>query len=210
MKSGRVHPVRWLLFLLLLIFQNTMLLGQNDQGNLKPRIAVEAGINLSNMNFNMGEPPPPAPIPASWKTGFQAGLSLTIPFSDKFSFRPEYFYVLRNGSDASTGTEYRFSYFSMPLLLEFRPSPRFGLFAGPQFEILIDANSSKNGSSADITHDVEERNIGVNAGAEWDIYQGFFLTLSYFQGLNHIGIGQRSDLKEFKYQIFTLTGGFRF
>jgi len=61
-----------------------------------------------------------------------------------------------------------------------------------------------------ITHDVEERNIGVNAGAEWDIYQGFFLTLSYFQGLNHIGIGQRSDLKEFKYQIFTLTGGFRF
>jgi len=98
----------------------------------------------------------------------------------------------------------------MPLLLEFRPSPRFGLFAGPQFEILIDANSSKNGSSADITHDVEERNIGVNAGAEWDIYQAFFLTLSYFQGLNHIGIGQRSDLKEFKYQIFTLTGGFRF
>ncbi len=170
----------------------------------------QAGMNITNMNFNMGEPPPATPIDPSWNTGFTFGFMLCIPIAGKLNLQPEYSYTQRNGADKSLGIDYSTDWLSMPVLLNYRVSPRFALVAGPQLELLIHAGSTYQGISTDITHDVEERSIGITGGFEVEIIRSFFLSAKYFQGLNHIGIGQRSDVKEFKYQSVNITAGVRF
>ena len=98
----------------------------------------------------------------------------------------------------------------MPLLLNYQVSHRLALLAGPQLDMLIDARSADHGTTTGITHDTEERSIGITGGLEVSIYGPLFLSARYLQGLNHIGIGQRSNTKEFKYQAVQLTAGVRF
>ncbi|HEY8733586.1 MAG TPA: hypothetical protein VIL90_03405, partial [Puia sp.] len=68
----------------------------------------------------------------------------------------------------------------------------------------------ENGVNTNITHDVEERGIGLIGGLEFTILKSIFLSARYMQGLNHVGIGQRSYTKEFKYQVVNFTAGIRF
>jgi len=171
---------------------------------------VQAGVNIANMNFNMGEPPPPVHIDPSWKGGFTFGFILCIPVADKLTIQPEYSYTQRNGADKSMDINYTTNWLSIPVLLNYQVSPRFALIAGPQVELLLNADSTNHGVTNNITHDVEERSIGITGGIEVEIIKSFFLSAKYFQGLNHIGIGQRSTVKEFKYQVVSITGGVRF
>lgn len=134
-----------------------------------------------------------------------------MPLVKNLFLQPEYAFTQRNGSDESLGIDYRMDYLSMPILLAYRISPRFSLLAGPQLELLIDAQATPQGGTAkSITHDVEERSISLTGGLEADLFRSFFLSARYLQGLNHVGIGQRSDVKEFKYQAVQLTAGVRF
>ena len=174
------------------------------------RFGFQLGLNISNMNFNKGEPPPETHINASWKTGFTFGFQLKIPVSRKFLIQTEYSYSERNGEDQSISTAYRFDYFSLPVLLNYSLAKRLHLIAGPQFGILISAKSSVNGIDQNITHDVEERDVGILVGLEYDITNYFFFSARYLQGLNHVGIRQDSGTKEFVYELASLTAGIRF
>jgi Outer membrane protein beta-barrel domain len=174
------------------------------------RFGFQIGINLTNMNFNAGEPPPALHANPSWQTGFTIGFQLKVPLATKWILQPEYSFCERNGSDQTIQATYVIDYFSLPILLNYQLSPRFNLLAGPQFEITTDASSTVNGDKNNITHDVEERGIGVVCGLEFTVIKSLFISPRYFQGLNHVGIGQRSDTKEFKYQSFMLTAGIRF
>ena len=169
-----------------------------------------AGTDISNMNFNAGFPTPAAPVEASWKSGINLGLLVHIPLGKNFSLQPEYHYVQRRGSDKSIGSAYRANYLSLPVLLIYSISPCFALLAGPQQELLITAKAINNEGSSNITHDMEERSFGVTGGFNLRIYRSFFLSARYLHGLNHIGIGQRSDIKEFKYQSASLSLEFDF
>ena len=174
------------------------------------RFGFQAGVNISNMNFNEGEPAPSVNIPSSWKTGFTFGFQVRIPLVDKLLLQPEYTFSEKSGSDKSLGIDYTIDYFSLPVLLSYELFPRFNIVAGPQLEILVSAGSTENGIHTNITHDVEERGIGVLGGVEFNVINSFFLSARYLQGLNHVGIGQRSDVKEFKYQSVFVTAGIRF
>jgi hypothetical protein len=171
----------------------------------------QAGVNISNMNFNLGSTAPDTAIKSAWKPGFTIGFILEIPISEKFSLQPEYSFSSRSGTNNSIGVDYRLDYLSMPLLLKYLVSDKFDFFAGPQFELLINAHSIDNGEKVDITHIVEERSIGVVCGLDVFITDEVFISARYFQGFNNIGIYQRSsDVKEFKYQLASLTAGIRF
>lgn len=201
--------IKLILFLIAFLnIQETIAQSTTDQ-SLK-RFGFQAGVNISNMNFNAGEPAPPVPANPSWKSGFTFGMQLRVPLTKRFLLQPEYSFCERNGSDKSLNINYTIDYFSMPVLFSYLLSGRFNLIAGPQFEITIDARSSENGLSSNITHDVEERGIGILGGLEFTIIKSIFLSGRYLQGLNHVGIGQRSDVKEFKYQVINLTAGIRF
>jgi hypothetical protein len=208
MKEFRLKPILILVIISFVFIEKTN--AQENNNSVQKHFGFQAGVNISNMNFNMGEPPPPVHADPSWETGFTFGFQLRIPLTKNLLLQPEYSFSERNGSDKSIGTDYRLNYFSLPVLLNYQLSPQFNLIAGPQFEILIDAKSFENGESNNITHDVEERGIGITGGLEFTVLKSLFLSARYLQGLNHIGIGQRSSVKEFKYQVVNLTTGLRF
>jgi len=199
------------LLLLLIIFSCSI--NTNAQESIPPAFkcfGFQAGINTAAMNFNQGSPPPAAHKRLSWKTGFTFGFLLRVPLAKNLVLQPEYAFTQRNREDKSAGKSYTINYFSLPVLLNYSISSVFSVIAGPQAEILINAQSTANGEKTNITHDVEERSIGAAAGLEVQLKKRFFLSARYFQGLNHIGIGQRSDVKEFKYELVTATAGIRF
>jgi Outer membrane protein beta-barrel domain len=200
-------------FVILLVISGVFALKASAQITEEPpteRFGFQAGVNISNMNFNEGEPTPSVNIPSSWKTGFTFGFQVRIPLVEKLLLQPEYSFSEKSGSDKSLGIDYTIDYFSLPVLLSYQVIPRLNIVAGPQFELLVNAGSTKNGVYTNITHDVEERGFGILGGFEFTIIKSFFLSVRYLQGLNHVGIGQRSDVKEFKYQSVILIAGIRF
>jgi len=162
------------------------------------------------MNFNLGNPAPAEKEKLSWKAGISFGFLLRIPLAKNLFLQPEYSFIQRNGEDRSLGKTYTLNYFSLPVLLIYKILPVLSVMAGPQAEILINARAISSGENSNITHDTEERSIGVAAGLEARVINNIFLSARYFRGLNHIGIGQRSDTKEFKYEAITFTAGIRF
>jgi Outer membrane protein beta-barrel domain len=174
------------------------------------RFAFIAGVNICNMNFNKGAPAPAVHDNAAWKPGITLGFLLRVPLAKNFFLQPEYAYTQRNGSDKSLGTDYSLNYLSMPILLNYKITPAIAILAGPQLELLVNAKSNDHTTSTNITHDTEERSIGATAGIEAEIKKRFILSARYLQGLNHIGIGQRSNVKEFEYQAINITVGVRF
>ena len=105
------------------------------------------------------------------------------------------------GSD----TSYKLNYLSLPLFLKLQLHDKIYVLAGPQFDILINAKRSTNGSTGNITHDTEERSISGVAGIEYDIINSLSLSARDFYGFNHIGLGQRSDIQEFKFSMLQVS-----
>ena len=174
------------------------------------RFGFIAGMNISDMNFNKGVPRPSIPVSATWKSGITIGFLLHIPLSENLFIQPGYSYTQRSGADKSKGINYSIGYLSMPVLLKYKISSRFAFVAGPQAELTIYSNADSNGVKSNITHDVEERSIGVTAGFDIHLINSFFISARYMQGLNHIGIGQRSNVKEFKYEVVDISIGIGF
>ncbi|MEO6722898.1 MAG: porin family protein [Ferruginibacter sp.] len=174
------------------------------------KFAVMAGANVSNMNFNNSITSTATPQAASWKPGISIGCLVRIELMENLYLQPEYYYLQRNGDDKSKGIKYTNNYLSLPVLLNYNFYSRFAIVAGPQFDLLINARSTDNGINTSITHDVEERSIGATVGLQADVTESFFASIRYMHGLNHIGIGQRSNVKEFKYQGISLLAGIRF
>lgn len=197
-----------LIIALLFCFQQSF--AQNNADKPFKKFAIEAGANYSNMNFNEGYPTPSPLIASSWKTGMTAGIFFKIDLAENLLLQPGYFYIRRNGADKSIDTRYATDYFAFPLLLKYKLGSLIDIVAGPQAGLLIHANSYSNGIKTDITHDVEERSISATAGFNIHFLESFYIAARYLQGLNHIGIGQRSNVKEFKYQEASLTVGFDF
>ncbi len=123
--------------------------------------------------------------------------------------QPEYNFDFKNGKDLSSATSYQLAWLSMPVLLQYKLGS-VSLFAGPEAAILLTARQTVSGIKSNITHDTEERSIAAVAGVSWQFSRLFFVSARYEQGLNHIGIGQRSNAKEFKYQGAALRLGVRF
>src|SRR5450432_1245744 len=205
------YPIRHFVFLCIMsfAFMSKTAAQITDEPPIE-RFGFQAGVNISNMNFNEGEPTPSVNIPSSWKTGFTFGFQVRIPLLEKLLLQPEYSFSEKSGADKSLGIDYTIDYFSLPVLLSYQLFPQFNIISGPQLEILVSAGSTENGIHSNITHDVEERGIGVIGGVEFTVINSFFLSARYLQGLNHVGIGQRSDVKEFKYQSVFITAGIRF
>jgi hypothetical protein len=183
---------------------------QNNDKEAYKKFAIEAGGNISNMNFNKGVPAPPSHIQSAWNAGVLVGVVLQVPLAQNLFLKPGYYYLRRNGEDKSIQTKYANDYFSLPILLKYKLSSLLDVLAGPQVELLIHSNSYNNSIKTNITHDVEERSIAATAGFDVHLIQSFYLSARYLLGFNHVGIGQRSNPKEFKYEAASLAVGFEF
>lgn len=176
----------------------------------KVTFGFKAGVNLSNMNFNKGFPAPSEPVEASWKTGYVLGLLMDVPIIRKLHVQPEYLYLQTNGENKNTGINHSMSYVSLPVLFKYNIVKTLSIMGGPQFDLLIKATETDNGTQSVTTHDTEERSIFAVAGLEFNITESFSLNARYLNGFNHIGIGQRSAVTEFKYEMAQITASIKF
>jgi opacity protein-like surface antigen len=170
---------------------------------------LRLGLNYSNTNFNMGEPKPVVPVDTKWKTGFVVGALVEVGLSEHLALQQEYLYSQQSG-EISGGARYQMRYLSLPLLLKYRIVPRLAVVAGPQFDLMLKAQQEVQGQTINITHDTEERGLGATAGLEVTIWRTLGLSARYLQGLNHVGIGQRSAVQEFKWQSVQVAAEVRF
>ncbi|WP_324672717.1 outer membrane beta-barrel protein [Hymenobacter sp. GOD-10R] len=174
------------------------------------RFGARLGANITNTNFNQGFPKPVVSVETTWKAGVMAGFFWQIPLRKNLFLQQEYLFSQMGGAEKSTGTTYQLRYLSLPLLLQYKPLSKLAFVVGPQFDLLLQAKERTNGTTTTITHDTEERSFGATAGLEFYITNGFSLQARYMQGLNHIGIGQRSDVQEFKHQMVQVATAIRF
>ena len=183
---------------------------RKSRNDSKVTFGFKAGVNLSNMNFNKGVPAPAEPVEASWKTGFVLGLLMDVPVVRKLHIQPEYLYLEAGGKNRNTGADYSMSYVSLPVLFKYNVVETLSLVAGPQFDLLIKATETVDGEESVTTHDTEERSIFGVVGLEFNVTKSFSLNARYLNGFNHIGIGQRSAVQEFKYEMAQVGIGIRF
>lgn len=205
----KTSPTSNIIVLLLLCFCSNAIVAQSNNTSPK-KFAIEAGANFSNMNFNKGVPAPPQPVASSWKAGPSFGLLLQVQLSDGLFLQPGYYYQRRNGADKRTAITYANDYCALSLLLKYKASSLLDIVAGPQLELLVHASATDNGVKTNITHDVEERGIAVTGGVNIHVISSFYIAARYVYGLNHIGIGQRSVINEFKYEGAMLSVGYEF
>jgi opacity protein-like surface antigen len=170
---------------------------------------LRLGLNHSNTNFNMGEPKPLVPVDTKWKTGFVVGALVELGLSEHWALQQEYLFSQQSG-EVSNGARYKMHYLSLPLLLKYRVLPRLAVVAGPQFDLMLKAQQKVGGQTTNITHDTEERGLGATAGLELSLWRSLSLSARYLQGLNHVGIGQRSAVQEFKWQSVQVAAEVRF
>jgi len=157
------------------------------------------GTNVSRMNFNKTPvPPPPSPIATYFEPSLRIGLYTNLQFSNRFSLRNEYIFSQVKNLVRSTNQQYKLSYVALPVLLACKLDKRISLQAGPELALLVSASRKEDNVTKDITHDTEERSIGLLGGAAYAFSSHFSFHARYQLGMNHIGIGQRSNVSEFK------------
>ena len=196
------------LILVCLLFLQLVKAQEKNETTFK-RFGFRVATNFSHVNFAKGSPPPAVPIITNWKAGINIGFFVAVHLAPKLDLQPEYLFSRMGGDVKAANTSYRFNYLSMPVLLKYQPHKKIFLLAGPQFDMLIGAKKSVNGVSTNITHDTEERSIGFTAGVEYQFIKSLFIGARYVHGFNHIGLGQRSDIQEFKYELVQITAGVR-
>ncbi|HET9503108.1 MAG TPA: porin family protein [Hymenobacter sp.] len=178
---------------------------------LPVKFGLRLGLNYSNTNFNQGAQPVPfGPIPTVWRPGFLAGALVQIDLNRWLSLQQEYSFSQQGGERRDSATRYRMRYLSLPLLVKYQVSDRVTLVAGPQFDLMIATTAKANGQTKDITHDTEDRAVGAVAGLEIRMWRNISLSSRFLQGFNHVGIGQRSVVQEFKWQSAQLAAEVRF
>jgi hypothetical protein len=171
-------------------------------------IGASVGPTLTRANFNRGFPRPAVPTSSAWTVGLTAGLWLQVALGGRWSFRQSYLYAEAGGAPADPGTRYQFRYLSLPAQLQYQLLPRLSVAAGPRFDLLLSARQSV--PDAVITHDTEERHFGAMLSVMAQISRRFGAGLHYVHGLSHVGLGQRSAVREFKHEWVSLTGEYRF
>lgn len=171
----------------------------------RQRFGIKAGITYNLMNFNAGSPAPVTAVKNSWKPGIYAGGSLQFQLDETFSIQPEYLYNFMQGADDRIKAGYKLHYLSLPVLLKIALAKRLAVVAGPEFSLLIRAAEN----AVDVTHNTEERSISAVGGIELNITPSLCLNARFVHGLNHIGLGQRSAVKEFKWRGVGVGFGWR-
>ena len=195
-------------FLLILSFATLNSIQAQDNDIPIKRYGFSAGAIFSHMDFSKGVPP--TPTQTSWNTGINFGFVMTVPIVGKLSFQPEYIYAQLGGKVKNSDTTYKLNYLLLPLFVKLQVHEKIALMVGPQFDILIHAKRNTTSNSSDITHDTEERGIDGVAGIEFQVINSLIVSARYIYGLNHIGIGQRSDIQEFKFRGVQLIACVRF
>ncbi len=200
--------MKYFILALLIIATSITCSAQESKTDSHRYFGFRAGVTLSHPNFAKGSPP--TDYESSWGAGFVGGLFLNVPISDKFSIQPEYLFRQMNSEMTDAQATLNLNYLSLPITVKYNLTQKLSLMAGPQFDLLIKGESQTNGETTSITHQTEERSIAANIGISYLVWKTVSIEAHYMHGLNHIGINQRDDVREFKFESLQFSAAFGF
>jgi len=155
-----------------------------------------------------------------YKTGFQIGALIEIPFGEKFSLQPEILYSTQGvkgivpllyvpypGAPAPEPVfgEYTLDYIKIPVLAKIYLIKNFSLEIGPSFNFLTNDELKYNSiTKNDLAKNFE---FGGVIGLSYKIKSKFFVNANYFNGFSDVS---KSDFKEPKNYGFSIGIGYLF
>ncbi|HSD15345.1 MAG TPA: OmpA family protein [Flavobacterium sp.] len=178
--------MRKLAFLMVLISGITQV---NAQITDRTFFGVKLGGNWSTINYD----PSVNGLETDYKPGFVGGVYYNYAISKKTSIQPELLYsimgseISQSHPDPDLGGKLRLEYLSVPLLFKFNPIWRFSVFAGPQFDFLINSNSeADNREKIDQKNNLKGTDIAGTFGIEYWITGNIGVYARYIYGFTDI------------------------
>ena len=167
---------------------------------------VKAGLNLANLSIDEAEDT----FEPENRTGFVAGVFVTIRGGGIFAFQPEVL-VSNQGakfSDTVGSGSAKIDYLQVPLLARIGPS-NVGIVVGPSIGYRINAKLSGGGltEDEDFSDQIERMDVGLVAGVTGDIGR-LVLDGRYTWGLTNIEKEATAD--KTRNRVISFTVGLRF
>jgi hypothetical protein len=155
-------------------------------------IGIKAGANFANQQIT--------DISTDSRTGFHGGAYLTLAFSEKWAIQPEVLFSSKGSEIPNLNEVAQLDYFSIPVLLRWKPIGLISFHAGPQFSNLLSA-VDKSGDS--IKEDFKSSDFGLAMGAGVHLPLGINGGLRYVLGFTDVGELQNdSSIKNRTFQVY--------
>lgn len=142
---------------------------------------IKAGANFANQDIEG--------INTESTTGYHFGAFFTFDISENFALQPEILFS-KQGAELTTSSlgEVDYSYLTIPVLLKFKIMRILNLHAGPQFNILSNAEFKDSGTSAkqEITDDLNSLDFALAFGGGVNLPKGFLVGLRYVVSISDI------------------------
>lgn len=151
--------------------------------NAQINFGIKGGLNLSNVKF-------PGSPGNSTRLGFNAGLLTQVSIFKMFILQPELLYSVKGHKFPATnfdgGGTLSLNYISVPVLVGFRPTKKFAVLAGPEFNFLSSANSKFNGTDHDVSKIYRKFDMAVDVSVAYKIIAGLGGELRYSYGFEDL------------------------
>ena len=180
-----------ILILLILLQMTSIINAQKNQFGFK------AGINFASLSSNDNS----QQKSLQSQIGFNAGVLVEIPISEKFAVQPELFYSRQGASFGSlnggygqtfnnTSSSFVLNYFNLPVILKYKVDKNTYLEFGPQLGFLVsaslDSDSYKSSASQTVSKLFNDIDFGLNIGIGIPIAKDLILNGRYSLGLTNI------------------------
>ena len=154
----------------------------------KTSFGIKTGLNVSRLDLN-GKIP--GIINSDFRTGFVAGTFINFPVGKKspFSIQPELLYSSMGGdlrNEFNENQNFRFNYFSIPVLIKFQFSKKLAVFAGPQLDAILYAKENNKYGEFNITNDVESVDAYASGGFEFWLSKDVVFNTRYMHGFKKV------------------------
>ncbi len=151
----------------------------------KTSVGVKLGVNLSKFRLPVDYPN----YDADWKGGLAGGIFVERKLNNKFAIGIDFLYS-QMGADVDDGLgqpqNYRFNYFSVPLVAKWNVFKSINIFAGPQCDFLLRATNRNNFGTETITNDTKDIDLGWTAGFEGWAANRYVIGLRYISGTKDV------------------------
>lgn len=155
----------------------------------KPRVSagVKTGMNISRLRLD-GKIA--GILESDFRRGFVAGGFVNVPFGKSpFSFQPEFLYSSMGGdliNALNQKQNYRFNYFSLPLLIKYRISSKITAILGGQADMKIYAKETNIFGEFNVTNQLDEYDLYATGGLEFWPWKNIAIGGRYMHGLRDV------------------------
>jgi hypothetical protein len=160
-------------------------------------LGIRVGANFANQSISNAS--------TESITGFHGGAYLVLAFSEKWAIQPELLFSSQGSEVPDINEVKELDYFSIPVLLRYKPASFLSIEAGPQISSLL---SAVNKSGDSIKDEFKNSDFGLALGTTVHLPLGLNAGLRYVWGFTNIDDLQADQ--EVKNKMFQIYVGWTF